>query len=400
MLIKIIYSLTIILSDHMDHPIIINDSTIVHYKSSNENICHNCTQSSQGFESIDTLFIFKDPTELPNYKINEDEMSKKLNIFFLDIIEGEFNKMYISKHCDNTNREPGVECSLLIKLKKHKKNNQFKISLQPKDNTTNNPLIEYLKKNPSKAFRLKFSFHKMLNRASNNDLLRLIEVLEEQINSFRELIENEIKETAIKVNTACESYSDFDKRLNKETKHNIYVEIIEKIKLIEMNYCIPAELKSKTISYLKEAIKFLYTTVIEQTPATLIEDQFLEKHGAFLEIYNATKIFLKEQIKLKMTFLNIPTSHKRQMLLVYGQEINTKACVDFCFISCLIKRLRHITPIESKLLTFYTRAFRLNTKTETLEAVEEQPIIRYESEVKTERILKLDRTSRMRTRGC
>ncbi|KAF7687798.1 hypothetical protein CDIK_3005 [Cucumispora dikerogammari] len=240
---------------------------------------------------------------------------------------------------------------------------KFVISLVQEDTNRENPIILYLKKNPSKGVKVSFILPGPTNETIVRYLRNTLEDIKENMMPFNQLVENDIYEhigfiedirNAKVRNFAQKEKADRQSDQFGAASVKLY-EVVEKIKEV----CYVSEgVKLKIIDYL-----YAQFQSIQLLPS------FFRQFQTINEFSCEMKTFLKRKICIGIGKLNISLLHREKILQVFFKEIDGYENSTLDLFSFIIDSLENKTIEASRYMSHETNVFKLNFATNSLDIV-------------------------------
>ncbi|KAF7685306.1 hypothetical protein CDIK_3945 [Cucumispora dikerogammari] len=248
--------------DSQDYPRIDTQPSIINIEQKKTNFLPYMKKTSSSYKYIETVIDFQNTPLLNSFDDTAYEITKNIKIFTIDTIDRGENNPIVSRDSFLSEERLQTFKDLETKSLRVGLTNKLTVSLRPRYEYAENPLIVYLKNNSSKAFKLIFSFKCNAYEYIHSTVKVILHKIEEKTRPLEEMMNKQIKNVNLAVSliqTRCDQAQFLRWLLEKE---KIYKEITEHIKSVKDLVNVPEAIKVNTVHYLELCEEYAIQTGI------------------------------------------------------------------------------------------------------------------------------------------
>ncbi|KAF7699551.1 hypothetical protein CDIK_1193 [Cucumispora dikerogammari] len=330
------------------------------------------------FDSVEIPIDFENYSKLKMCEKSKGLFEKNLDILLVEYSNRENSKtMFLSglRFTDDT-------CERIIALWNNcyqvDQKNQFKLILKSENQFNMNPLILYIKNNPSKSFKLYFIFPSEVNVDIRDRLKTAVENIEIKLKPLSQIIEQSHMDEEF---NHAHSLEKIISDIVKSTEELEYISTRLKTYLIDYFYLTETYFCLQIIKKVSDE-KRLITAIDEKhdlqpsnrlktknhqklnVESTLLLDETideLEKAGYELSV--EIKQFLKEKIRILIESLNISIILKYKIFQIFDEAIYSCLDENPYLLTAIITQIKNRIIESSKFVTLETPVLKVNRKT-------------------------------------
>ncbi|KAF7685707.1 hypothetical protein CDIK_3544, partial [Cucumispora dikerogammari] len=317
------------------------------------------------------LFIkFSKNDDLIKEEISVYANSQNIKILYVDTFVDTLNRsVYFNNSVFrkvDTDLLKGLECVTSIDIY----TGQLVLCFMHKNKNASNPLIKYLKNNPSKAIKMCFVYPTPTHVNINKELTNFVNKIKEILHPLILILEKKIDNIVYKIYITCNLYNEIDMNKKKKMNQEIYDEIEDVIMSIYQLNNVSKTVNSNLILFMEIAKKILDLTTFQQVYSQELKLCISELSKIYVLLIGNIKDFLKELVKNEIKFVDIPIFFKNKMVKLINIEIDSHKTKNKYFLSETLNNFERKIAEASEYLTLETFTFNISEE-DILEEVKE-----------------------------
>ncbi|KAF7702786.1 hypothetical protein CDIK_0368 [Cucumispora dikerogammari] len=316
----------------------------------------NESENSENQLSIKSNICFKDLDFIETYYITEDKLSTGLNILFINTTSDSPAKKILGEQFSYEEEASEIINSIQTTFSRISQSSEFVLSLESKYKTDVNPVIQYLKDNPTKAFQLFLILPGPTQKHLHDELVKALTNLKVEIESLHKLLEEEMF-------AVLDQLRELNKNtLNKGTKTSSLIKqidtLIKRLKKLK-----------KEPQLIKEKMFICLNTIQFKLKNWGVYESDFNVIIALSNLLTSIKEYIKKKIGSEVLKLNISKTHALKIIRVFEKEIDECILVKNRLFSVLIDKISEKIKDEAKFVTTETGFYRLNNDIGELEEI-------------------------------
>ncbi|KAF7690758.1 hypothetical protein CDIK_2661, partial [Cucumispora dikerogammari] len=328
------------------------------------------TAVTEDCRSIALFIKFSKNDDLIKEEISVYANSQNIKILYVNTFVDTLNRsVYFNNSVFrkvDTDLLKGLECVTSIDIY----TGQLVLCFMHKNKSISNPLIKYLKKNPSKAIKMSFVYPTPTLVNINKELTDFVSKLKEILQPLSLILERKIDNIVYKIYITCNQYNEIDINRKKKTNLEIYDEIEDVIMSIYQLNKVMKNVKSKLILFMEIAKKILDLTTFEQVYSQELKLCISELSKIYILLIENIQEFLKELVENELKFVDIPIFFKNKIVKLINIEIDSHKTKNRYFLRETLNNFERKIAEASEYLTLETFTFNISEK-DILEEVKE-----------------------------